>query len=81
MILIQDAIGGFGKWLLFNILSSGYDVSSFCDMHNLSRKTVYNHIYRRSKPNMQTIKHYCEIFGTVDHMWRVYETMVNDWDE
>ena len=81
MTLVDDAVGNFGKWLLANILASGYDMTNFCKQYNLSRITVNRHIYHKVKPRMEQVREYCKIFGAMDIIWNVYDTMLDDWEK
>lgn len=79
MIHPDDAVGRFGDWLAYYICVNGYTVTKFADMVGLHRKTVYNHIYRKSRPSYNNVKRYCEFLGQEQYVYQVYEMMLDDW--
>lgn len=79
MIRVEDGVGNFGKWLISNIFSIGFDVTNFCYEYDISRKTIYNHIYKKHIPTIKFVRRYCKIFGKEDQVWDIYDMLLSDW--
>lgn len=75
----DKGVGNFGRWLAYNIFCSGLSIGEFAETVGVCYKTVHNHMYKLARPSIAIIHLYCDFFQEKD-FWRVYDTVLMDWE-